>query len=85
MSVFKSDVNGDGGFSYGFNIPHHVFQQAPGFLRWGQLKRTPLRLRGIMTGRQFHANMKVQTSTCRDNSNSRSRAATYVKFKINIK
>ena len=33
----------------------------------------------------FHANMKVQTAMCKDDNNSRSRAATYVKFEINIK
>ena len=41
-----------------------------------------LRLRGIMTGRHFHANMKVQTAMRKDNNNSKSRAATYVKFDI---
>ena len=38
-----------------------------------------------MIGRHFHANMKVQTATCKDNNNSKSRAATGVKFEINIK
>ena len=47
--------------------------------------RLTLRPRGIMIGRQFHANMKVQTTTCKDNNNSKSRAATCVKFDINIK
>ena len=41
-----------------------------------------LRLRGIMIGRHFHANMKVQTAMCKDNNNSKSRAATYVKCDI---
>ena len=44
-----------------------------------------LRLRGIMIGRHFQANMKVQTTMCKDNSNSKSRAATCVKFDIYIK
>ena len=35
-----------------------------------------------MTGRHFYANMKVQTAMCKDNNNSKSRAATYVKFDI---
>ena len=38
-----------------------------------------------MIGRHFHANMKVQTETCKDNNNSKSRVATYVEFEINIK
>ena len=42
-------------------------------------------LRGIMIGPHFHENMKVQTATSKDNNNSKSRAATYVKFEINIK
>ena len=46
---------------------------------------TNLRLRGIMTGRHFHANMKVQTAICKDDNNSKRRAATYVKFDIYIK
>ena len=50
-----------------------------------QLYITTLRLRGIMIGRQFHANMKVQTAACNDNNNSKSRAAIYVEFEINIK
>ena len=50
-------------------------------LRYGNLLRLP----GIMIGRHFHASMKVQTATCKDNNNSKSRAATYVKFQINIK
>ena len=41
-----------------------------------------LRLRGIMIGHLFHVNMKVQTAMCKDNNNSKSRAATYVKFDI---
>ena len=41
-----------------------------------------LRLRGIMIGRHFHANIKVQTAMCKDNNNSKSRAATYVQFDI---
>ena len=44
-----------------------------------------LRLRGIMIGRHFHANMKVQTAVCKDNNNSKSRAATYLKFDKYIK
>ena len=35
-----------------------------------------------MISRHFHANMKVQTAICKDNNNSKSRAATYVKFDI---
>ena len=36
-----------------------------------------------MIGRHFHANMKVQTvKMCKDNNNSKSRAATHVKFDI---
>ena len=30
----------------------------------------------------FHVNMKVQTAMCKDNNNSKSRPATYVKFDI---
>ena len=41
-----------------------------------------LRLRGIMPGRHFHENIKVQTAMCKDNNNSKSRAAAYVKFDI---
>ena len=38
-----------------------------------------------MIGRHFDAHAKVQTAVCKDNSNSKSRAATYVKFtQINI-
>ena len=38
-----------------------------------------------MIGRHFHANMKVHTAMCKDNNiNSKSRAATYVKFDIYI-
>ena len=44
-----------------------------------------LRLRGIMIGRHFHANISVQTAMCKDNNNSKSRVATYVKFDIYIK
>ena len=44
-----------------------------------------LRLRGIMIGRHFPANMEVQTATYKDNSNSKSRAAICVKFEIDIK
>ena len=44
-----------------------------------------LRLPGIMIGRHFHANMKVKNATCKDNSNSKSREVTSVKFEINIK
>ena len=43
-----------------------------------------LRLRGTMIGRHFHANMKVQTATCKDNNNSKNRAATWEKFDIYI-
>ena len=35
-----------------------------------------LRLRGIMIGRHIHANIKVPTAMCKDNNNSKSRAAT---------
>ena len=49
-----------------------------------QDSRSTLRLRGIMIGRHFHENIKVQTAMCKDNNNSRSRAATYVKFDIYI-
>ena len=35
-----------------------------------------------MIGRHFHANVKVQTAMCKDNNNSKGRAATYVKFHI---
>ena len=37
-----------------------------------------------MISRHFQANMKVQTAMCKDNNNSKSRAATYVKFDIYI-
>ena len=37
-----------------------------------------------MIGRHFHANMKVQTAMCKDNNNSKGRAATYVEFDIYI-
>ena len=47
--------------------------------------RISLRQRGIMIGGHFHANMKVQTAMCKDNNNSKSRAAACVKFEINIK
>ena len=33
-----------------------------------------------MIGRHFHANMKVHTAMCKDNNNSKSRAATYLKI-----
>ena len=50
--------------------------------RFGTAGKKPmgLRLRGIMIGYHFHANMKVQTAMCKDNNNSKRRAATYVKF-----
>ena len=48
-------------------------------------QETILRLRGIVIGRHFQANMKVQTAMCKDNNNSKSRAATCVKFDIRIK
>ena len=41
-----------------------------------------LRLPCIMIGRHFHANIKVQSAMCKDNNNSKSRAATRVKFEI---
>ena len=44
-----------------------------------------LRPRGIMIGRHFHANMKVQTATCKDNNNSKSGEATCVKFNTYIR
>ena len=50
-----------------------------------QYQKPFLRLRGIMIGHHFHANMKLQTAMCKDNNNSKSRAATYVKFDIYIK
>ena len=37
-----------------------------------------------MIGRHFHANIKLQTAMCKDNNNSKSRGATYVKFDIYI-
>ena len=43
-----------------------------------------LRLRGIMIGCHFHANMKVQTAL-KDNNKSKSRAVTCVKFEIDMK
>ena len=43
-----------------------------------------LTLRGIKIGRHFYVNMKVQTATCKDKNNSKSRAATFVKFEVNI-
>ena len=46
---------------------------------------TALRLHGIIIGRHFHANMKVQTAMCKDNNNSKNRVVTYVKFDIYIK
>ena len=39
----------------------------------------------IITGRHFHENMKVQTAMCKDNNNSKGRAATYVKFDTYLK
>ena len=48
----------------------------------GACTQTSLRLRGIMIGRHFQANMKVQTAMCKDNNNSKRRAATYVIFDI---
>ena len=39
-----------------------------------------LRLRSIMIDLHFHANMKVQTAMCKNSNNSKSRAATCVKF-----
>ena len=33
-----------------------------------------------MIGIHFHANIKLQTAMCKDNDNSKSRAAIYVKF-----
>ena len=50
---------------------------------WREIMST-LRLRGIVTGRHFQANKKVQTEMCKDNNNSKSRAATCVKFDIHI-
>ena len=44
-----------------------------------------LRLCGIMIGGHFHARMKVQTATCKDNNNSKTIAAICVKFDIYIK
>ena len=35
-----------------------------------------LKLCGIVTGGHFHANMKVQTTKCKDNNTSKRRAAT---------
>ena len=35
-----------------------------------------------MIGLPFYANLKVQTATCKDNNNSKSKAATYVKFEM---
>ena len=35
-----------------------------------------------MIGRHFEANMKMQTAMCKDNNNSKSTAATCVKFDI---
>ena len=39
-------------------------------------------LRGIMVGRHFHVNIKVQVAMCKDKNNSKSRVATYLKFDI---
>ena len=41
-----------------------------------------LRLRGTVIGSHFQVNTKVQTAMCKDNNNSKSRAATSVKFDI---
>ena len=38
-----------------------------------------------MTARHFQGNMKVQTAMCKDNNNSKRRAATNGKFDIYIK
>ena len=38
-----------------------------------------------MIGRHSHANMKVQTATCKDNNNSKRRVATCLKCEINYK
>ena len=35
---------------------------------WSALK---VKASGIMIGRHFHANMKVQTATCKDDNNSK--------------
>ena len=37
-----------------------------------------------MIGRHFYANLKVQTAMCKDNNNSKSRAAINVKFATNF-
>ena len=37
-----------------------------------------------MIGSHFHANVKVQTAMYKDDSNSKSRAVTFVKFDIYI-
>ena len=37
-----------------------------------------------MIGRHIHANIKVSTAMCKDNNNSKSRAAACVKFDIHI-
>ena len=47
-----------------------------------QLETYYLRLRGIIIGHHFHANIIVQAAMCKDNNNSKSRAATRVKFDI---
>ena len=44
-----------------------------------------LKLRGVTIDRHFHAKMKVHTAMCKDNNNSKSRAATCVKCVTNIK
>ena len=41
-----------------------------------------LRLLGIKIVPHFHANMKVQNVMCKDDNNSKSRAATFLKFDI---
>ena len=43
---------------------------------WPNLPECTSRLRCIMIGRHFHANMKVQTAMRKDNNTSKSRAAT---------
>ena len=43
-----------------------------------------LRLRSIMIGCHFHANMKVEISMCKGNNNSKSSTATYMKFDMYI-
>ena len=53
-------------------------------IRWSVLNDvSDSRPRGVIIGRHFHANIKVQIAMCKDN-NSKSRAATYVKFDMYI-